>query len=500
MFTNSRSIDDRATAASFDTAYQKYAAATDSWFDGSPFSVDNRLAQCRRLMNLARAHVARRGAEVGPLTRLAELESDARALVALREDLLTGGFDREDTSRIAGVHVAVSGPLREDEDGLAPWEAADKEKGWSKDAKGKCECWEGYERVPGTKPCAEGSCRKCDSHRKAMRLAADGAKSSDAYEEPDEYEEEWLRKNAPEGTEEWDRRKATRHTAMPNDIYFDPHGEYAEATGDDGYNLHINPAVRDRVLRRLVEEEASRERKRSVANCGDDEPAIGNEDDDDSRHAASKKDDLKKTREEYRKQVERERKEKNFSPNDPGGWRVGSRDWYFAVGPHDFEPGRDYSDGQDWELKDEDGYYGDFTPEDFCDTCGDREGEGYHGELPNGFGEHPSHKRAGDDVTAVQDPRYAALSPQDRRFVTLESSRFLSANTDTNDARELATRAMHHAQKVTSTYDRQRSAAVTSAFVQKVASGAEQRRRTRPVPPTTRTASVTDLPPEALFF
>lgn len=23
-----------------------------------------------------------------------------------------------------------------------------------------CNCWDGYERVPGTKPCAEGSCRK----------------------------------------------------------------------------------------------------------------------------------------------------------------------------------------------------------------------------------------------------------------------------------------------------------------------------------------------------
>ena len=32
--------------------------------------------------------------------------------------------------------------------------------------KASCDCWEGYERVPGTKPCAEGSCRKCDSNRK----------------------------------------------------------------------------------------------------------------------------------------------------------------------------------------------------------------------------------------------------------------------------------------------------------------------------------------------
>jgi len=35
-----------------------------------------------------------------------------------------------------------------------------------KEAKGKCKCWNGYERVPGTKPCAPGSCRKCDDHRK----------------------------------------------------------------------------------------------------------------------------------------------------------------------------------------------------------------------------------------------------------------------------------------------------------------------------------------------
>lgn len=37
-----------------------------------------------------------------------------------------------------------------------------------------CKCWKGYERVPGTKPCAEGSCRKCDSHREAMRRHASG--------------------------------------------------------------------------------------------------------------------------------------------------------------------------------------------------------------------------------------------------------------------------------------------------------------------------------------
>jgi hypothetical protein len=36
-----------------------------------------------------------------------------------------------------------------------------------------CDCWEGYKRVPGTKPCAPGSCEKCDSHSKkeAFKIA-----------------------------------------------------------------------------------------------------------------------------------------------------------------------------------------------------------------------------------------------------------------------------------------------------------------------------------------
>lgn len=32
-----------------------------------------------------------------------------------------------------------------------------------------CNCWEGYKRVPGTEPCAPGSCEKCDSHRKKKK-------------------------------------------------------------------------------------------------------------------------------------------------------------------------------------------------------------------------------------------------------------------------------------------------------------------------------------------
>lgn len=33
-------------------------------------------------------------------------------------------------------------------------------------SKGKCNCWEGYDRAPGTKPCAPGSCVKASGKAK----------------------------------------------------------------------------------------------------------------------------------------------------------------------------------------------------------------------------------------------------------------------------------------------------------------------------------------------
>jgi len=45
-----------------------------------------------------------------------------------------------------------------------------------------CKCWEGYKRVPGTKPCAPGSCEKCDNHSKksAIKLADEANNRIDA--------------------------------------------------------------------------------------------------------------------------------------------------------------------------------------------------------------------------------------------------------------------------------------------------------------------------------
>lgn len=309
MFTNSRSIDDRATAASFDTAYQKYASTGDAWFDGTPASVDARLANCRRLTHIARTRVARRGADAGPLTNLAALEADARALTELRRDLLTGAYDREDNSPIAGVHVASPGDKHVnemDDDERHDWAQ------WCKD-------------------------HGMDKKKQARHDGDEDEYDEEAYVDDDDDMQEWGKvwKRGP-GGKDLEKR-------LDNDYLFDEKGRYH----------------RDRFR------EAGDHRLDEFAGSG--RPAIN-----------------------------------------------------------------PYTGDDDGEFK------------------GNPQGHGHWG-------------------------KESSLSPQDRRYVTLESSKFLADNTDTNDARELATRAMHHAQLVTSSYDVKRSRAITSAFVEKVAWGAQQR-------------------------
>jgi hypothetical protein len=42
----------------------------------------------------------------------------------------------------------------------------------------KCNCWKGYKRVPGTKPCSEGSCVKEETELEEAAVDAKGHKSS----------------------------------------------------------------------------------------------------------------------------------------------------------------------------------------------------------------------------------------------------------------------------------------------------------------------------------
>lgn len=62
-----------------------------------------------------------------------------------------------------------------------------------------CTCWKGYKRVPGTKPCAEGSCEKCDTHKESRRRQAIQTHPNwDAYQRSiEDHQDAQRARNAP---------------------------------------------------------------------------------------------------------------------------------------------------------------------------------------------------------------------------------------------------------------------------------------------------------------
>jgi len=95
-------------------------------------------------------------------------------------------------------------------------------------------------------------------------------------------------------------------------------------------------------------------------------------------------------------------------------------------------------------------------------------------------------------------PTTAALSGMDRRWVNLESAKFVAANAAVaHDPEELATRAQHFAQVKTSTFTSERSAQVCRAFVGQVLS---LRPRQASVPQVRVAAVNCDFDPQMMFL
>jgi hypothetical protein len=99
MFRESSAIDSERTAASVRSLYAKYSSAEDNWFNGTPDSVDSRIAQCKKISNLCRAASVRlsgRNASSQYIALAHEMDGDRKALEGLRRDLLTAATDRDD--------------------------------------------------------------------------------------------------------------------------------------------------------------------------------------------------------------------------------------------------------------------------------------------------------------------------------------------------------------------------------------------------------------------
>ena len=95
-------------------------------------------------------------------------------------------------------------------------------------------------------------------------------------------------------------------------------------------------------------------------------------------------------------------------------------------------------------------------------------------------------------------PPVPKISGADRRWVTLESAKFVAANTNAlDDLHELATRAHHHAQVATSTFTPARSAAICRSFV---AATVELGKKNAPKRSVRRQAASLDFDPQMLFL
>lgn len=377
MFIESRAIDDRATAGSFRTAHQRYASDTDTWFDGTPQSIDGRIARARRLVHLAKESVARRGIQTDRLAAISSLEADIRALTALRHDLLTGAIDREDNSPIAGVRIAGEG-----HSGVSP---------------------ETYEYIK----------HKAENGGFAKSVGGD----------------------SPEAVIDFLLRQQEGFKGTPH--YERSHPDEMVKSWKAAEDYKNSPDYRD------ITESLADKYSRTARHDGD-------EDDDEDQDWANTWTDHNEQPNDYLFDEKGQYRRERFAP------------WKHPQG--------------EWDL---DSHY-------------------------RGL---PDKGRGKKEEAADYRDHNASLSTEDRRYVTLESSRFLAANTDTNDVRELATRAMHFAQKVTSGTTQAQSGAITTAFVQRVADGATQRRESAAhlrqglaERPRQKTASLDSLPPEAMFL
>lgn len=94
MFVESRKRESDLTNERLAKELKKFREGEQGWFDGTPQSVDRRLAQCDRVLIAARGTVARSPFDWTAHNVITEVEADRRAVAALKDDLLSSGSDR----------------------------------------------------------------------------------------------------------------------------------------------------------------------------------------------------------------------------------------------------------------------------------------------------------------------------------------------------------------------------------------------------------------------
>jgi hypothetical protein len=113
-----------------------------------------------------KAHALKEGKVVASADSVEELETMVReAEAAFNTKMEAPDAKKTQEAQALGTEEEDEEETKE-ANAKAPIEPATKE------AADDCNCWDGYERVPGTKPCEPGSCRKCGDHRSKEKESA----------------------------------------------------------------------------------------------------------------------------------------------------------------------------------------------------------------------------------------------------------------------------------------------------------------------------------------
>ena len=469
MFKNARELDYQRTDASFRLALRRYADAAESWYDGSIDSVDARLGSCQRLLHSIRATVARLAVtDAARFLRAADdLEADRRALVALRDDLLTGASGREDVVGPPGWRTAApeGGPLPEKGDQYPPWPPRPRPAAPTT-------------ATPPPAPPPPGADAFSQLHQ-GYRTAQDTAIPPGMQPPempnpmgPEDYAAQETRYHPPPHPNV--PRRAQLYKGAPFAGYKDFDActsANSDKNSPDAYCGKIKHEVEGSL--HYADEDSDRLHG----------PFAGYSDWEDCEREAPEGADADKYCGKIYHQVEEGRRRKgeplsNFQDKESRRYGIASP----AAAPQ--MPSVDTTNAPPGAP----GGAGTAAPS----------------AAPGGAGALAPMPPSAAPITSVPSTRgitpLSALDGSGRRWVTLEAAKFVAAHPDAlDDSHELATRAHHYAAVKTSTFTPAHSAALCEAFVAQVC---DLGRRTAAAAPRVRTASAVniDFVPEAMFL
>lgn len=112
MFVESRKVEAATSKRQLGVEMRRFAATDEGWYNGTPASVDGRLAQARRVLVAAQGVLQRNPYDWDAHDIVTRVTADRQALENLKDDLLTAAADRKAPGRAHSDTLLTSSEKR----------------------------------------------------------------------------------------------------------------------------------------------------------------------------------------------------------------------------------------------------------------------------------------------------------------------------------------------------------------------------------------------------